>query len=317
MKHALSEALSVILPMPEATLLLRACLDKGTSGKRACEAWLGNQTEPENQVIGERTKAFLPLLFHAVQTHGIDVPGNLRTILRTAAWREELRTRTYRRICRDIFAVLTGKQIPVIVLKGAALAETVYSHPALRHSHDIEILVQRYELHDIAGPLISLGFSPSRKTSRRGSEDLELIHQSGLPLVLHRELFQIPFYNAAHSDICSRAQVAVISEVPVRVLSPADALFHTCGHAVYSPSRESFRWIADAWFIIHKHPDLDWDLLVDCARRSHLALPLSVTRLRWRESHFPCRGGGRHGLPDHRPDGRGRLLRQAPPSASP
>jgi hypothetical protein len=60
------------------------------------------------------------------------------------------------------------------------------------------------------------------------------------------------------------------------VLSAVDALFHTFGHAVYSPSRESFRWIADAWFIIHKHPDFDWDLLLGCARRSHLALPLSV-----------------------------------------
>jgi hypothetical protein len=275
-KHPLSDALSVILPTPEVTLLLRACLDKGISGRRACEAWLRNQTESKNQPIGEVTKAFLPLLFDAVQTYGIDVPGNFRTVLRTAAWREELRTRTYRRICRNVFAVLAGKQIPAIVLKGAALAETVYANPALRHSHDIEILVERYEPYDIVGPLISLGFTASGKASRRGSEDIELIHESGLPLVLHRELFQIPFYNAAHSNVCSRAQVAVISEIPVRVLSPADALFHICGHAVYSPSRESFRWISDAWFIIHKHPGLDWDLLLDCARRSHLALPLSV-----------------------------------------
>jgi hypothetical protein len=276
MKHTLSEALSVILPTPEATLLLRACLDKGTSGKRACEAWLGNQTEPENQVIGERTKAFLPLLFHAVQTHRIDVPGDFRTILRTAAWREELRTRTYRRICRNVFAALAGKQIPAIVLKGAALAETVYSNPALRHSHDIEILVEDRELEKIVGLFISLGFTPSRKASRVGSENIELIHESALPLVLRRELFQIPFYNAALSDICSRTQIAIICDIPVRVLSPADALFHVCGHAAYSPSRESFRWISDAWFIIHKHPDLDWDLLLDCARWSHLALPLWV-----------------------------------------
>jgi hypothetical protein len=132
-------------------------------------------------------------------------------------------------------------------------------------------------LNEIVGLLISLGFIPPfRKASRTDSADIELIHESALPLVLHRELFQIPFYNAALSDICSRTQIATICNIPMRVLSPADALLQTCGHAAYSPSRESFRWISDAWFIIHKYPDLDWDLLLDCGRRSHLALPLSV-----------------------------------------
>ena len=58
--------------------------------------------------------------------------------------------------------------------------------------------------------------------------------------------------------------------------APADSLLHVCGHASYSKSRQSLRWLTDAWLIVNRHPDLDWDLLLDCARRSHLALPLSV-----------------------------------------
>jgi hypothetical protein len=276
-KHPLADTLAVLLPAPEVTMLLCGCLDKGQSGKRACESWLADHTEFGNQPVEEVTKAFLPLLFEAIRAHGIDVPANFGTILRTAAWREELRTRTYRQICRNVFTVLKDQGMPAIVLKGAALAETVYSDPALRHSHDIEILVEHPELDEIVDLLTSRRFAPpSRKASRTDSGDIELIHESGLPLILHRKLFPIPFYNAALLDICSRAQIATICDIPVRVLSPADALLHTCGHAVYSPSRESFRWIADAWFIIRKHPDLDWDLLLDCARRSHLVLPLSV-----------------------------------------
>jgi hypothetical protein len=115
-----------------------------------------------------------------------------------------------------------------------------------------------------------------RKNTATDSLNVELKHGSGLPLVLHHNLFKMPFYNPDVSEFWSRSQTRSIADVAVLVLSPADALLHLCGHASYSLSRESFRWISDAWFIIHKHPDLDWDLLLDCARRSHLALPLSV-----------------------------------------
>jgi hypothetical protein len=36
------------------------------------------------------------------------------------------------------------------------------------------------------------------------------------------------------------------------------------------------RWASDAWLIIDRNRDLDWDLLLDCARASHLVLPLFI-----------------------------------------
>ena len=50
---------------------------------------------------------------------------------------------------------------------------------------------------------------------------------------------------------------SVTAEIP----APADSLLHVCGHASYSASRQSLRWVTDAWFIVNRHPDLDWDLL--------------------------------------------------------
>jgi hypothetical protein len=60
------------------------------------------------------------------------------------------------------------------------------------------------------------------------------------------------------------------------MLSPSDNLLHVCGQAWYSAQRFSLRWVGDAWFIIERHRNLDWDLLLDTARRSHLVEPLSV-----------------------------------------
>ena len=41
---------------------------------------------------------------------------------------------------------------------------------------------------------------------------------------------------------------------------------------MYRPQRASPAWVSDAWHLLQRHPDLDWDLFVDTATRSHLAL---------------------------------------------
>jgi hypothetical protein len=77
-------------------------------------------------------------------------------------------------------------------------------------------------------------------------------------------------------NIWARSQLHVVADVPVRILSPADALLHICGHASYDLSRESPRWVCDAWFLIDRYQNLDWEVLLHSAARSRLALPLSV-----------------------------------------
>ena len=101
-------------------------------------------------------------------------------------------------------------------------------------------------------------------------------HESELPIELHSGLFDVPYYNVISSEIQARSQSQLIADMPVRILTPSDSFFHVCGHASHSASRRSLRWVTDAWFICNRHPDLDWDLLLECARRSRLALPLSV-----------------------------------------
>jgi Uncharacterised nucleotidyltransferase len=101
-------------------------------------------------------------------------------------------------------------------------------------------------------------------------------HESELPIELHSRLFEVPYYNVISSEIQARSQSRLIADVPVKILAPSDGLLHVCGHAFHSANRQSLRWVTDTWFIVNRHPHLDWDLLLECARRSRLALPLSV-----------------------------------------
>jgi hypothetical protein len=274
--HPLFETLSAILPAPSDTRLLRACIQKGEPAREACDTWLKSHADTKSEYARESVKSLLPLLFSSVRSHSIPVSSAFLTVLRTAALREQLRTKTYYDICRRVLSTLARNAIPAILVQGAALGKTVYPDPALRHSHRIDIITERRHINALVGLLAPLGFSRSAKTWKRDRHDIEIIHETGLPLAVHHELFEIPFYNAAFSDLYSRAVPAVVCDIPIEILSPADALLHVCGHATYSGRHESLWWVIDSWFIVDRCRDLDWDLLLETAKRSHLALPLSV-----------------------------------------
>jgi hypothetical protein len=275
---SLSLALSLVLPTPEETLLLRTCLLSRDLARQAWEEWRSRYDDGETGFAGNNPsiRKLRPLLFNAFQQHGLEADNKTRTYLRSAYLKEELRSKIFRQICRAVLQLLQRESFAAIVLKGTALAETVYGNPVLRHCHDIDILLPDDELSRAANLLLSLGFQRVDPSTQRRNPDVRMKHESELPLELHGGLFEVPYYNAISSEIQARSQSRLITDVPVKILTPSDSLLHVCGHAFHSASRQSLRWVTDAWFIVDRHSDLDWDQLLDYARRSRLALPLSV-----------------------------------------
>jgi hypothetical protein len=98
-----------------------------------------------------------------------------------------------------------------------------------------------------------------------------LVHRSGLPLGLHSRLFYIPHYREATDQVWKRSRPCSLAGANARILSPADNLAHLCGHASYSASRGNLRWVCDAWLLMQRHPDLDWDTLARMADETGMA----------------------------------------------
>jgi len=275
-RHALSEAVATLLPGPAETLLLKGCLDRSEAGRRALDAWLSQQADPTAALTRAPIRWLLPLVFHACVHHHVTPVSSLATVLKTAALREELRIRSYRAIRRRVLQALAAASLHPIVLKGAALSELVYPNAALRHTHDVELLIPTSEWGQVDTALAPLGFSGV--ASRPGASRRELTHASGLPLVLHRRLFRIAFYNAPQDDVWMRAEAATLDGMTVQVLSPADMLVHACGDALHSLSLGSCRWIVDAWFLLdRRRPHLDWDAVARIASARRIALPLALS----------------------------------------
>lgn len=279
-KSSLCAVLSAILPDDCQTQLLRVCLLSDGVGRRSWENWLKciGQQDPLTYLVQENNevKNLMPLLFHAINKNTISVHPSLLTLLRTAYFREELRHGAYQEIFKKVLSTFSQSRVEFILLKGSSLAYSVYENPIHRHCHDIDILLKDPDPSRALSSLMEQGFSLPTKTNIDDWENIHLTHKSGLPLVLHRHLFRIPFHNTHSKDFWEHSMVHPIANIPTLVLSPSDNLFHICGHAFCGGSRLSLRWVSDSWSIINHHQNLDWDRLLFNTQKSHLGLQVSI-----------------------------------------
>ncbi|MDQ6827317.1 MAG: nucleotidyltransferase family protein [Gemmatimonadota bacterium] len=275
---ALIAALGVALPTPEQTLLLRACLCDGADARDAWKRWVETVGDPKAAMAGDRgsVKRLLPLLYFALRRGDADVDPALAPYLRLAYLREQMRSTTYLRICGDVLGALEQASVDAILLRGAALAATVYDDPALRHCHDIALLVAPDDVERAADALLGAGLERVTLHGEEGGMAALLRHETALPVELHTRLFSAALYELPLDELQGRSVEVRIGGATAHVLSPADALVHVCGHASYSESRASLRWIGDAWLLIDRNTDLDWDQVLQTTERSRLALPMLV-----------------------------------------
>ncbi len=271
-----AEMLGLSLPTDLQTLLLRVCLVDAAEVRPEWERWAA-ATPRAKYVLGGRAgvKRVLALLYWGAQRQGIVLEKELGTYLRAACLREQVRFETVRAVCGEALGCLAARGVVALVLKGVMAAETLYPEAWLRHCHDLDLLVPEEQLDAAAGALREAGFEP-RESARPPHGSVALVHGSGFPVSLHTQLFRAAAFNAGLADIWRRSVAASLAGAPVRLLPPADTLVHLLVHAATTGSRISPCWAADAWFLIARRPDLDWERVVALAT-GHRALPLALT----------------------------------------
>jgi hypothetical protein len=279
-KHASAciDALAAVLPTPEQSLLLRACLLDGADARDAWRAWQALAGDAKAAMVEDRwsVKRLLPALYVALRRSDAAVDEKLMSYLRLAYVREQMRATTYKRIRADVVTLLRHADVPAVLLRGGALSATVYADPAVRHCHDLAFLVQPDDLARASSALREAGLTPIAFAPEEASPYAALKHETSLPVELHGRLFVVPTYDLQWDGVWPRSELVSLGPVDARVLSPADALLHVCCHAFYSASRESLRWAGDAWHILERGR-VNWEHFGASAERGRLTLPALVT----------------------------------------
>lgn len=270
----LADCVGVILPARETTVFLKACLGIGTA-----EHWrLWTAGRPDLPTTlgwgGPELKRLLPLLAHALEADGIALDERTRAALRLASLWEERRAARVRAILAEALGALAAAGVQPVLLNGVALAETAYPKPALRHCHDIDLLVATPDLARAADALRRIGCGETRRPGRR-TTTLCLVHTDGLPISLHSQWPWVAF-SRPDPGIRARTRAATIAGVHASILSPPDTLLGLCARLVTGAAGDSASWVADAVYLLRAHPlaPEDWRVLATAAEDSGLSLPL-------------------------------------------
>lgn len=144
------------------------------------------------------------------------------------------------RALRGALAAFDNAGIPVVVLKGMALAHLVYSEPTLRPMQDVDLWLSPEQLEAGAETLRRSGFQFPRRTyegrwtpgAADGADDRAL-EVPGTPIVFELHGALPSWAGFPHADTAAawtRAQRVPLGDVRARVLAPEDLLLHVALH---------------------------------------------------------------------------------------
>ena len=180
---------------------------------------------------------------------------------------------------------LSAAGVPVIVLKGAALATTVYPDPALRPMGDIDLLVRRELLEQASEIVRGLGFQPASEAPelRPGllnlvSYGIELIDESldTCLVELHWNLIggKASRYQPDLDWFWNQIDSIDLDGINVSILNPTASFLYLAAHLSYKhvllkPEKEKLiriLWFYDLFRLWTIWGDrIDWKELVDSA----------------------------------------------------
>lgn len=179
---------------------------------------------------------------------------------------------------------LAARRIDTIVLKGVALAHTVYGNIALRPMIDVDLLVRRDRALDALDVLRECGYRPDRDEIMPAAlltyeNELFLRKRDRLEwhLELHWSLFDSPYHQThlPESDLWATSVPLMVEGAPTRVLSPDLMLLHLCGHLVLHHRNRGLLWQYDIVELLHHERErIDWDVVLERAAAMKLILPL-------------------------------------------
>jgi putative nucleotidyltransferase-like protein len=170
----------------------------------------------------------------------------------------------------QMLSLLNNHGIPVIVIKGAALAELLYQNIALRPMNDVDLVVKKKDLQKIDKILSSSEFSNTTQSlhSKRKNKWVPIITYMNRvkSFDLHTRLFELPKHNPWEN-----AAPASVASTDTLILGLEDFFLHLCLHVhrhLYMVGITKLIWWYDIaeWIKLYRKK-LDWEYMVGIAQK--------------------------------------------------
>ena len=170
---------------------------------------------------------------------------------------------------------LNGAAVPTLLLKGTAVAHTVYPHPHLRLMSDVDILVPTADLNTANDALQQAGFiwtTPPQKLAKTGQAEYARPGWVKGGIDLQATIF--PGYwlrytaRGDNTAVWNRRQPLTVQGQPTHTLAPEDALLHATIHMAINHQLDgtTLRGMVDM-LRLARYAHADWAIVHHRARQ--------------------------------------------------
>ncbi len=219
-----------------------------------------------------------PLVYDTLRDDREILPNWVREELRTAYYQAAASNALLYEELADILRVFHGARIPIILLKGAALAQGTYGNVAVRPMSDLDILVRGETMPQAEGLLAQRGY-----TVLKGAH-AHLRHMTfkntsggtGTLIEIHSHIVSSPYYRQAIPEqwLWQDPAGLTIDSVPGLTLSPEATIVHSCLHFLdHIAVQGTLLWLCDIAEVAQR-ANVDWDHLTHTIGDFRIALPV-------------------------------------------
>ncbi len=215
-----------------------------------------------------------PLTYTHLKNIAGGMPTGAQQALKALFIRHRRANAVRAQVLSQILSFFTQENLPVILLKGAALAFQIYPQPGLRPMRDIDLLVKPDDAERAQKILLKAGFCALDQQAPRmpaGHQHLPALacEVEGLTICveIHTDLFPTTRYYRPlqFDDLIGKATEFQVGNGSARTLGHEDMLWHIYRHALGPPLLASplrFIQIADMIGLIEAmHEQIDWKQL--------------------------------------------------------
>lgn len=216
------------------------------------------------------------------------VPAESLTQLRQRAHAGALLNRLLAQEVVILCEAFEARGVPVIPIKGATLAASIYGDLTLRDFNDMDLVVPEHSIAEAKTVLLALGYERKDGSSAPG----EIVHEDGPYHVFVKKqmLFRVDLqwvmaqqhfmFQLDRPEFWQRRIAVPLGNKMVQGLAPETLLIVLCVHGT-KHAWEALKWVCDVAELLRSHQRLNWDWIFSiasawrCRRLVYLGLSLA------------------------------------------
>lgn len=176
----------------------------------------------------------------------------------------------------NLLAQFAAEHIPVVLLKGAALAMSLYPDPAWRRLGDLDVLIHPVDKERVATLLRANEFTPLLDLNdgfreQLGSEQTYIRRgKQGMTIDVHWQVINVPSYAQVQNVawFWAHTQRIPYGNQTAEIFDATAQFLHLAEHFVLHHQMQGVRWSCDlAWLLARDEASLDWTALDQAAQR--------------------------------------------------